>query len=80
MDKLFILFIHYISIPIHEKKKFSIIIVHVLKRIINIHSLIHSSFFPTLLVRFGSDHRPEYTDRAIEVGGTREGQSFVLKV
>jgi hypothetical protein len=25
-------------------------------------------------------YRPEYTDRAIEVGGTREGQSFVLKV
>jgi hypothetical protein len=29
---------------------------------------------------FCETHRPEYTDRAIEVGGTREGQSFVLKV
>jgi hypothetical protein len=27
-----------------------------------------------------NNHRPEYTERAIEVGGTREGQSFVLKV
>jgi hypothetical protein len=33
---------------------------------------------PEQMVR--GKHRPEYTDRAIEAGGTREGQSFVLKV
>jgi hypothetical protein len=51
--------------------------------------IVHAQFrfwFVELLEFFGAFlniclvHRPEYTDRAIEVGGTREGQSFVLKV